>query len=374
MQTIELDCPTCGEHLELDAGFAGGVCRCSSCGTLMTVPRDAGRAEQLTAPQRGAEMSDAAIDPAELQEIAAPRPSPRSAGKQRGKRGRSKQGAAQGATSTIDAGEYRTPSGKVVRVEQPMRVPMAQGKRKQIRMITTIVFVSVILSVVVIAAAAIWFMVSDSSGGNNQAGANGSENQPPAPPTYDASANPYTLKFPNLAGIPVQGKVAIVTEASQGDSEFWMPRASVLIRDGLNQNADASTQVALYAAQKGKPDAFAQGSTTPLTKLDDGELRKWFDGLAYSKPIDRTAAIEQALQSKPDVLVLVFSGATSKELAAWQELLKSKKDLTVHGVIIDSSSPLTVLGWLRGLESGQAISLSTNQLKEWEQEVAAEGK
>ena len=35
---LELTCPSCEQVLVLDAGFAGGVCRCSSCGTLMSVP------------------------------------------------------------------------------------------------------------------------------------------------------------------------------------------------------------------------------------------------------------------------------------------------------------------------------------------------
>ncbi len=54
MQLIEMDCPTCGTPLSLDAGFAGGVCRCSGCGTLMTVPRGAhgrGRSEKKIRPE-----------------------------------------------------------------------------------------------------------------------------------------------------------------------------------------------------------------------------------------------------------------------------------------------------------------------------------
>ncbi len=38
MPMIELECPQCRTVLELDAGFAGGVCRCASCGALIDVP------------------------------------------------------------------------------------------------------------------------------------------------------------------------------------------------------------------------------------------------------------------------------------------------------------------------------------------------
>ena len=38
MERLQVRCPRCKDELELDPGFAGGVCRCSSCGALMTVP------------------------------------------------------------------------------------------------------------------------------------------------------------------------------------------------------------------------------------------------------------------------------------------------------------------------------------------------
>lgn len=36
---ISLACSTCSTTLNVDDGFAGGVCRCSKCGTVQTVPR-----------------------------------------------------------------------------------------------------------------------------------------------------------------------------------------------------------------------------------------------------------------------------------------------------------------------------------------------
>src|SRR4051812_17433476 len=35
---ITLVCTKCGNTLRVDDGFAGGVCRCSACGTIQTVP------------------------------------------------------------------------------------------------------------------------------------------------------------------------------------------------------------------------------------------------------------------------------------------------------------------------------------------------
>ncbi len=53
-EAIELECPVCSELLEIDIGFAGGICRCSNCGALMTVPTNTGteRAERVGRPDR----------------------------------------------------------------------------------------------------------------------------------------------------------------------------------------------------------------------------------------------------------------------------------------------------------------------------------
>ena len=42
MSKVELECPGCGKTLQLDKAFVGGVCRCSHCGMLMSVPEHPG--------------------------------------------------------------------------------------------------------------------------------------------------------------------------------------------------------------------------------------------------------------------------------------------------------------------------------------------
>jgi hypothetical protein len=37
---IRLKCNKCGKDLELDDAFAGGVCRCGTCGSIQHVPRE----------------------------------------------------------------------------------------------------------------------------------------------------------------------------------------------------------------------------------------------------------------------------------------------------------------------------------------------
>ena len=109
-QSIELNCPGCETLLELDAGFAGGVCRCSTCATLMTVPAETGAAapERLLRP----ESPDA------------PTPRPETPGE-----------AAPAAAEPAGVTTYTTDTGQTVRVDEG-KIPMAEMKRKAAKWIT----------------------------------------------------------------------------------------------------------------------------------------------------------------------------------------------------------------------------------------------
>jgi len=63
MAYLQLECPKCGETLELDEAFAEGVCRCSACGVLLAVtgspkPGQA-EAQVLQRPERPAPAASA---------------------------------------------------------------------------------------------------------------------------------------------------------------------------------------------------------------------------------------------------------------------------------------------------------------------------
>ena len=55
MSMVVVQCFNCSAVLELDEGFRGGVCRCSSCGSLLQVPRgerETGRKPRPAAPPK----------------------------------------------------------------------------------------------------------------------------------------------------------------------------------------------------------------------------------------------------------------------------------------------------------------------------------
>jgi hypothetical protein len=347
MQTLDIECPSCGEMLELDAGFAGGVCRCSNCGTLMTVPSSAGKAESLTKP-----TSSASIGAGGMSSMGVPDPGPsRSRRSKKSKKGKGAKGRAP--STTIEAGEYRTASGKVIRVDETTRVPLAESKKKQIRVATTIVFFSIVAAVVAVAVVAI-IMITGGPGGK---GAGGDV-------SYNAASNPYDLQFANVVGLPVKDRTVVVVEASEYSGE-WLAFVGDMIGVGLSQES-AGGEVALIGAGA-KPVNFAAGSPSALP-ITTGEVLGWFEKLPTDAEADVAAAITAALKLEPNTLILVHGDAEVSNIEAWDALLKGKEGLQLHVVHIGNSSP-ELEGWA-GERGGEAVVLSIDQIEYLKKEAA----
>lgn len=355
MQTLDIECPSCGEMLELDAGFAGGVCRCSNCGTLMTVPSNAGKAESLVRPTSSASVGAGGVD-----SMGVPDPGPRRSSRtSQSKRGKGKKGKAKKGSpisATVEAGEYQTASGKVIRVDETTRVPMAESKRKQIRMVTTAVFFGIVAAVVAVAVVAIIMITGGPGGGATQA-------------EYNASANPYTVEFANVMGLPVSGQTVVVIEASEFSAE-WMELTGDMIVAGLSKESKGN-EVALIGAGT-TPVQLAGGPPRKLP-LKSGELSDWFGKLPVTGEADVAAAITSALEWEPDTLIVVVGYADTTDIEAWDALVKGKEGLQVYAVHIGNSSP-ELQGWM-GERGGEAVEFSLDQIeysKNDAEEAAAE--
>lgn len=362
MQTLDLECPSCGEMLELDAGFAGGVCRCSSCGTLMTVPADAGQAEALSRPGEGAGYDSGVSsmgrpDPGRRRTSAKKDKASnkrKSKSKSQTKSKTKSKGKAAQETSTIEAGEYRTSSGKVVKVEKTARVPMAQSKKKQIRAATTIVFFGIVFSIVLVAAIVIAVVVSQGRGPSD--GWDG-------PIAYDQSANPYDLGIANVAGLPLSDRTVIVVEASEY-SEDWMGSFADVLGNGLShkpgKRLDAET--AVIGATSSGPQAFLNGGPAD-PPLDRNALIGFLNSLPQDGTADMTQAIKLALGLNPDTLILVLGDADDREVQDWSAMVGSGGP-TVHAVMIDQS-PIALREWVTGRKGGQALQVGANDFETW---------
>lgn len=374
MQTIDLECPSCGEMLDLDAGFAGGVCRCSNCGTLMTVPSDAGQAETLSRPsedrsggdgdwERSSDSGLASASGAGSRSSSASRSGSgsssgsrsrsRSSDRKRGKSSKRKSKAGGRSDAAIASGEYRTASGKVVKLDGTTRVPMAGRKKKQIRLATAAVFFGIVLIGVAAGVAAIVMITGEQAGVDSGAGAQ-------VQVQYDPSANPYDLPVANVAGLPVRGEVAVVVQASNGTPD-WSGEMADVLAAGLSKPGEG-LRVGFFAASDA--DASYDGiAVTAADELDAERLSAWFDGLPQqdNEP-GFAAAIEEALAGSPGTLILILDTAEAETVAALSSLLSDRDEPTVHAVLL-GGAPSALRNWLSERAGSELVLLSARDLE-----------
>lgn len=387
MQTLELECPACSELLELDMGFAGGVCRCSACGTLMTVPQDAqqgGQAEQLSRPERpddpsglsGVMPAESHASPSRSSQRPVSRRSPVRSGKRKGTRKPKGKATARGSSSTrsggrIEQGVYTTASGKTVQIDRAMEVPTASARRTGVRIATTVVFFAVVLFVVVIGAVAVIYMLQNPKGGNPD----GEDDDTvvvddPTQFTYQPSANPYLIEQPNVMGMPISGTVAIVIEVGP-DNANWLEPAAEMIGTGLTRPGGDS-RLLLYAPGPEGVRSYRRDPVAPATVTAD-LLVDFVGESSGTGTAGVSEAIERALDASPTMLILVCGQPGSDDILLWEESLAGHADLAVHAVMVSGFSP-AFKRWINSRRNGRFISLTASDLLDWRDEWVEESR
>ncbi|MGB0767342.1 MAG: hypothetical protein ACPGYV_06495, partial [Phycisphaeraceae bacterium] len=241
--------------------------------------------------------------------------------------------------------------GKVVKLDETTRVPMAESKKKQIRVATTVVFFAVILAVVVAAGVGIIAMM----GGPGAVGIGGND----GPVAYDPATNPYDMTAANVAGLPLpEGQTTVVIEASEYSAD-WIAQAKDLIVNGLTKEAGGA-EVALIAAAD-KPINLAGGAPRKLP-LKAGELNAWFDDLPDTGEADLTAALRTATGGVLQTLILVIGYADTADIEAWDAVVADQDGLTVHTVLIGNDSA-EVRGWMASRDGSITVVLLPSEIE-----------
>lgn len=330
--TLELECPSCGANLELDRGFAGGVCRCFDCGTLMTVPADPAHhaPEQLVRPDSPGAPSRPE-SPTAVEHPDAP-----------------------GAAATLpDDQTYTTASGQVVHVSADA-VPTARRRRTGVRITTAVVFSLFVLLIIGACVGAVLVLMAG----------------PPKPDAaeiaieqfgYDSSVNPYTLETPNVVGLPIEVSTAVIVDAS-GSSRGWLSLIQDQLNLGLTRPGKAASVRLVYALDP-VPEVFA---ARDASQPDEEGLKNFQDqfrarGVA---PID--AAIALAVEGSPRRIVLVtgraFYGADADAVTA--PLFAA--DIPID--VIDIGGDNEALRDVADATGGRYVALAERDLQDWYRE------
>jgi hypothetical protein len=379
MDIIELQCPTCNDLLELDAGFAGGVCRCSSCGTLMTVPADPSRqrAERLSRPDRpdspGASVPyELAEEAAAPQRVASParsgngaprvtRPAARSAAGGNTATGTAGKDAARGASGGPQT--YVTASGRTVQVAQ--LVPTARKrKRPGVRVATVMVFVLVMALVVGVVIAALVIAarppVPKKTVGTGAVA-------PQQPEGVAAGVNPLkTTRAADFFGLTLGHRTSFVVDCSYFAKDWFGPMTMVLAATAEHARTGDALQVVLWTDLGTK--LFPE---QPQALDADGraKLHEFLQNAApMSSKVDPAGAVDVALRGKPDRVILVAGTEPDglADIVKWADKSGTPFDVVVIGDRVPSLKKLA-----EG-HGGKYVSMPVEDFKKWFDEAYPE--
>lgn len=354
MAMLEMDCPSCGERLELDAGFAGGVCRCSNCGTLMTVPHasadrparqarpaapGAGAASSRPeAPVADAEPADEADETAEPELIIEPIAAE----------------SGDETTSDPDGHVLKTQSGRTVQIENVGAIPTARRKRPVVRAVTAGAVIGVVGLLIGMIAYGMYTVLAP---------------DPAAAPErivvehfgYDPEQNVFELESPNVLGLPLEAVTAVIVDAS-GAGRDWLPLVQDAVRVGLADRTGTASVGLIYAAEP-EPRLLAE-EPHGLDELTAARLHRFQDTIPARGVAPLEPALTAALQWQPRKVILIIG--RELEHGPGEEIeaaLAEHGDVQLDIVAMDMRSPTAEA--LAEAHGGRAIGLSSGQLRRW---------
>ena len=321
---INLTCPHCHAELGVDDGFGGGVCRCFSCGTLMTVPSEAEgqAAETLERPE----------DPSQA----------------------TAEAAAAEAT-------YRTASGRTVRLtaQDLDRVPLAQRRRVGIRLTIIALFVVVFGALTVAVLFSAYLVISRM------------QPEGDVDPTkaavdafgYDPHANPYLSDQRRIMNMPVAKRTVIMIDASTAMTHAlsYAKQAVITALPHLTRRHQLQVVFSREEAPVAHPNEM-----TAASDISADDLTEQMDNVFPRGAPALAPALSAALAAEPDKIILMISQIPGDELAAQIEPAIKESDVELDIVMIDYDD--TQVAELAEATGGRCMSYPLGQLQRWYEE------
>lgn len=311
---IILDCSNCGQTLEVDDAFAGGVCRCRHCGTIQTVPAD-------NEPTR---LLNEATTPTAKGAVPLYR---REEQRDEGPSGLEELADVVASSGTLSSGLYRTSRTR----SRPPRgangdshvSPSGRGGKSPAdrRLILAIALAAVLA--VIAAGLAIALLT-------------GGDADKPAPPT-----GPGTAEFLDL---PLGRSVSFVVDRGQNSADSFQV-VNELILETVEQMPPGSRFQIVYWLRPGF-DANNTPPIIPSPALRDvapaslTEARRKIDAITTGGSTVAPPALEVALASRAETIVLITGKADELDASFADEVLNLLGDraVTIHTFGIDATT------------------------------------
>ncbi len=347
MALLELTCPSCEQVLELDTGFAGGVCRCSVCGQLMTVPDDPALKTRPTQARPERPGQPAPIEDAtptrNVNHTASPgQPLP----------------TLQPRTKPPPRASRRVRSAAIPTHPQTAQ-PAAARLTTQQRLTVRFAVAAGIAAVIGISVFVMSLFV------RHQAQVSDLQRQAPAIEVnfeYDPKANPFTMSRPNVLGIPLSARTVVVIDASFA-SRRWLGFVKDAVLAGTDFQTDAVGIQFVFARYDS--EAVCPDQLMPLSALPRDTMRDTLNGILATGTANIEDAVQLAIAVRPEQLILIIADKPSAEqVVAIRSLLKRASLTRFDAVLVDGETASELLS-LATSHDGQYRDLTTQQLGAW---------
>jgi len=334
---INMICPQCGDELEIDEGFRGGVCRCFNCGMLMTVPDD---------PDAGAEAP-------------APTPSRRSAPPKR----RSSRSSSRAAAAPAPAPRpIRAQPVDQAMLDTATVVPVARKRKPPRKSVKYGVWGVVGVIMIALVGAVVFGMTLLF------------EEPPEVTPEdiyqeqFEITGNPYTMGEPNFIGLPVANRTIVMIDSSQAFANYLDYMKQMALRNIKTFGANQQVQFMFW--RDGEPKVYP-GEPKAAGQIKRDAMAEVFDTIYATGGMKVGPAFNLAITQKPDQITIVcHQTPLPDEMGGVLDALK-KNNTKVNVVLINYNDPF--FKKLAEETGGKYIEISTGRIRGWYEDFLNQG-
>jgi hypothetical protein len=342
---IRIACTNCKTILLIDDAFAGGVCRCQHCGTIQTVPAKARAGNGVASGQ--------AMGGSKSVFAQAPRPE-------------SPMGAVGSGTGLDELASIVASSGLAGsglssrRLSRPAAVLPPPPPRRRVSPLLLGGAAAGLLILILLGVIAYLAMrptpASPNAGNTLQTNVSGSPELSPSPPG---------IKQPNFCGTVLEGSsVVYVLDRGSGSKEIFPALEDATLKSIQSLGPGRRFQVLFWA--NGSDDAgYPPESTTYASSENIDAARRAIDGVAVFGASDARPAIQQALGSHPDVIVVATPKGWQLN-ADWASALlglRGSSPVRIDTFSLGAAGPSEGLQTLAGKTGGQFVQVTDPQLR-----------
>ncbi len=361
MTTIELQCPTCQEMLVLDAGFAGGVCRCSGCGTLMTVPAAAGgTSERLSRPAtpggrpEAPGMAASPSAPSSASSAKTPVHAPRRDHETVQPPSAVRPTVVTAHTNEAGKQTFVTASGRTLELDADAVIPTAAKKQRPVvRATTAIVAVGALLVLVVVTVLVFVWVIKEKTSVDPHTG------QPRI--GYDVADNPLVNADGRFLYWSLDEPTVIVLDAA-GLNRPWLEEMKDVLVDAAAKMPEATPLQVVALTDLGVktfPDKLRSWKPG-----DTAKLRAFLTPIPAMRFPDPVAGLETVLKADPRRIILVTGQQlTDRQVDDIDLLLDKHPDTRLSVALLGTHLPR--LQTLVNKSGGKYVSMPQEDFLGW---------